>query len=548
MARVIASDTMTDIRTGEPAWTDKDTQLWLYNAMDNCITHEVYEALPTQLGGFAYGMSRCMQAPALTLMRRGVRINGPERERLVEAMTKDLATYERMFSRLTGEAFGQAINPRSPAQLQKLFYEFLRFKPITKYDKKTKERKVTTDRAALEKISLEPRGYAFTKFVLGMRDVAKRLNVLNSGISPDGRLRCTYSVAGTETGRWSSSESAFYEGTNLQNVTDAMRRIVIPDPGKKFMQFDLAQAESVIVGYLSGDEAYKSAIRSGDLHTYVCRLVWPELPWTGDNKLDREIAEQKYYRDYSYRDLAKRGGHGSNYGGTPAVLSMHLKISIEVAERFQAAYFKAFPGIRLWHARIQMQIATKKFVETPFGRRCYYPGRPSDTTLLKSAIAYGPQSTIGDALNYGFYKVFTALDYLGTGEIELLLQVHDSILFQYTCHSHEYEQDLLSRVAELLLTPVKIGDDWALIKSDAQTGWNWGKQKKTKTGEFINEWGLADFRGQDDRQAPEELRQLDQRVYPVHKFLKFSRDLSQVGGADDFGFGDAEEDVATNSG
>lgn len=519
MATVIASDTMTDVRDGLAPSPTKDTQLWLYNALDNCITHEVYSALAPTPGGFAYDMSRCMQAPALTLMRRGVRVNLDECKRLATEMRFEVTKYEYIFKRLTGEAFGLAVNHRSTPQLQRLFYEFLRFKPITKYDKKTKERKVTTDRDALEKLALDPRARFFTRLILEMRDMEKRLNVIESGISADGRLRCSYSPAGTETGRWSSSASAFYEGTNLQNVTDSMRRIAIPDPGKKFAQLDLAQAESVIVGFLSGDKAYKAAILSGDLHTYVCRLVWPELPWTGDNKADREIAELKYYRDFSYRDLAKRGGHGSNYGGTPAVLAMHLKISIEVAERFQAAYFAAFPGIRAWHGRVQMQIATKRYIETPFGRRCYYPGRPSDTTLLKSAIAYGPQSTIGDCLNYGFYKVFTALDYLGTNEIELLLQVHDSILFQYTPSSPEYEKDLLSRVANLLLTPVCIGDEWAEIKSDTQTGWNWGKQKKTKAGELINEWGLADFRGQDTREAPKELQELDQRVRALHELF-----------------------------
>jgi DNA polymerase I len=504
MAKIIYSDTM-----GTPA--NSDEQLWLYNAMDNCITYEVEESLPgDQAAGFAYDMSRMMQAPALCLMRRGVRIDMKERDAVATEYEEQRTKLLTQFERLTRESFGRAINPGSWQQLQLLFYDLLKFKPITKYDKKTKERKITTDRDALEKLAQDWRARAFTNFILKERDLGKHLSVLNSGIGADGRMRCSYNVAGTETGRWSSSENAFYEGTNFQNITDLMRRIFVPDRGKKFGSFDLAQAESVIVGYLSGDANYKEALRSGDLHTYVCRLVWPELPWTGNKKQDRAIADRKYYRDFSYRDLAKRGGHGSNYGGSPAVLALHLKIATEVAERFQAAYFKAFSGIRLWHSRIQMEITTKRYLTTPFGRRCYFPGRPSDTSLLKSAIAYTPQSTIGDALNLGLYKVWKALDYLGTHEIEMLLQVHDSFLFQYTCHNAEYERDLLSRVTDLLLTPVKIGDEVALIKSDAQTGWNWGKVKYNKAGEVIdNAYGLTEYSSTDNRKAPTELLKLD---------------------------------------
>ena len=519
MAKVIYSDQLADPNFPDsPGYraSGKDEELWIYNALDNCITHEVYTDLKRYHSNFAYDMSRCMQGPALTLMRRGVRVNLLERDRLITSMEADRAKYAAYFGRLTGESFGEALNPNSPPQLQKLFYEFLRFKPITKYDRATRERRVTTDRDALEKLSADWRAQAFTRLILEIRDIDKRLQVLRSGIDSDDRLRCSYHVAGTETGRWSSSQSAFYGGTNLQNITDAMRRLFIADRGKKFAQLDLAQAESVVVGYLSGDTAYKAALRSGDLHTYVCRLVWPELPWTGDKKQDRAIAERKYYRDYSYRDLAKRGGHGSNYGGSPAVLSMHLKVPVDVAERFQSAYFKAFPGIRSWQARVQQAIAVKRYLDTPLGRRCYFNGRPSDTSLLKSAIAYAPQSTIGDTLNYGFYKVWQALDYLGTGEIELLLQVHDSILFQFD-PAKVNEADLLDRVAKLLLTPICIDGDWALIKSDAQVGWNWGKVKKDKDGNVIrNPHGLVDYSGEDTRQAPEEFSQLDRRVCDIH--------------------------------
>jgi DNA polymerase I-like protein with 3'-5' exonuclease and polymerase domains len=34
----------------------------------------------------------------------------------------------------------------------------------------------------------------------------------------DGRMKCSFNTAGTETFRWSSSANAFWRGTNLQNI------------------------------------------------------------------------------------------------------------------------------------------------------------------------------------------------------------------------------------------------------------------------------------------------------------------------------------------
>ena len=41
---------------------------------------------------------------------------------------------------------------------------------------------------------------------------------LRAPLDTDGRMRCSFNIAGTETFRWSSSENAFGSGTNLQNI------------------------------------------------------------------------------------------------------------------------------------------------------------------------------------------------------------------------------------------------------------------------------------------------------------------------------------------
>jgi len=480
-----------------------DESLWLYNGMDNCVTFEVHEALEQFPYSFADDMSRQMQAPALVMMRRGLRVDLAARDEAVIALDALISKYYDFFHRLTLHGLSQAINHRSPQQLKHLFYEMLKLPVIHRYDKTKRERVATTNREALEKLSSNSRSRLFAILILALRDAEKQKNVFLSGIDADNRMRCSYNVVGTETGRWASSGNAFGGGTNFQNITDLLRRMFIPDPGMKLMQFDLKQAESVVVANLSNDANYKEVCASGDPHTGVAQLCWDELPWSSatTKAARREIAERKYYRHFSYRDLAKRGGHGSNYGGSPAVLSIHLKIARAVAEEFQTRYFKQFSGIRKWHQSVAVQLGSKKSITTAFGRRRLFAGRLNDSSTLKEAIAYEPQSIIGDYLNEGMYQVWYEMEHKAQ-KIQLLAQVHDSILIQFDPKKHN-EAEIAAEVQRLMAIPVVINGNKVTIHSDAVSGWNWGKRLVTKDQKVVNHYGLTDFNGEDSRSAPE---------------------------------------------
>ena len=66
------------------------------------------------------------------------------------------------------------------------------------------------------------------------RDLSKRLELLNSSLSvdidKDGRLRCSYNIRGTWTGRLSSGETIFRTGMNMQNIDARFREFLVPDP------------------------------------------------------------------------------------------------------------------------------------------------------------------------------------------------------------------------------------------------------------------------------------------------------------------------------
>ncbi len=270
------------------------------------------------------------------------------------------------------------------------------------------------------------------------------------------------------TGRWSSSSHPFGWGSNLQNIDDYVRRIFIPDPGHIFFNCDQQGAEARVVGYLAGDEGYIKAIESGDVHTMVAAMVFGFEP-------NRSLADRKYYREMSYRDIAKRAAHGSNYGGTPRTIAQVLKVEIKLIEEFQRRYFKAFPNIKKWQIWTAEQIQTVRHLVTPFGRRRNFWDNPKDDATIRAAIAYIPQSTVGDLTSRGLLAIHETIP-----EAQILNNIHDAAFGQIPIPLKDV---LLPRILEALTYPLRVTDIWGNIREmsipwDSQCGLNWGKKKK----------------------------------------------------------------------
>ena len=496
---------MLEYETDKYVPVNEQETLWVYNGLDVCLTNEILEALLPQLGHNTkqiYKWEFASQSLALEMMIRGLRVDQVAvHETLIEA-EREYNKYYSMLQQIAEATWGMELNPNSPSQLQKFFYEAMNIKPIMKRGR------VTTDRAAMEEIQqINLYACPAAKLVLLCHDWGKILSVLRTDIDTDGRMRCSYAVAGTETGRWASKMSAFGTGTNLQNITNHLRKIFVADPGQKFAYIDLHAAESKGVGYISGDENYIKACDEGDAHTVVARLVWTDLPWTGDIKKDKAIAsETPFYRENSVRDMAKRGGHGTNYYGKPENMAGHLKMPVPVVAHFQQAYFQAFPGIPHWHQRVISTLQTTRTIVTSFGRQRLFFDNPSSNSTIREAIAYEPQSTIADTLNFGAYKVQQRWH---GGKVKCMAQLHDAVLVSYP---EDEEDTLLPEIMKTMLTPVKVRGREMIIDLEAESGWNWCHYNKKDPSE--NPDGIRGYNGHDDRtrQVPANTSVLDWKL------------------------------------
>jgi DNA polymerase-1 len=488
-----------------------DENHWVYNGLDCCVTHEIFTELRSQADNVAlatYEFSKALQAPILEMNMRGLLVNKRRKSKVVYDIKRKMERLEEQFNYLVREGVGvEPINWRSPAQLKNLLYGVMQLpeqKKITNGVWST-----TTDEEALEKLSNYFIAEPLCNHLLLLRGLGKSLGFLETNIDPDGRMRTQFKIAGTNTGRFASSVTDFGTGTNLQNVTSSLRSIFVADPGMMFCNIDLEQADSRNVGALCWEAlldrsdwneqtagAYLDACESGDLHTYVSKIAYPDLPW--GTAPDREIAERLAYKHYDYRYLSKKCGHGSNYLATPPTVAKHARISRKVAEEFQAKYFSAFPCIPAWHDTIFKELETLGYLQTPFGRRRFFFGRPKEGATRREAVAFTPQSMTADEINRGILN-------LGRGEgVHLLVHVHDSILFQFPEHLRDEIVPWALETIKVAL-PLKRGRE-LVVPTDAETGWNWGKWNKDDPGE--NPDGLKKWKGGDDRKREETKFQL----------------------------------------
>lgn len=441
-----------------------DLQQMVYNGLDGMMTMEVDAAIPHTP---TYEFERSLLPLVLEMMQRGILIDQGRRDSMVAHLQQRLTKIAGNFDTLCNGVWGKTFNPRSYLQLQDLLYNRL-FLPQVIVSKKG-EKKVSTDRDALEKLHREySRAMPVTSHLLKMRDLEKTIETLTKSLSPAGRWHANFNIGGTDTGRWSSSSHPFDWGSNLQNIDDYIRRIFIPDPGYIFFNCDQQGAEARVVGYLAGDTDYIKAVESGDVHTMVAAMVFGFEP-------KRHLADRKYYREMSYRDIAKRAAHGSNYGGSAYTIARTLKVETKLIEEFQSKYFRTFPNLRKWQVWVAQQVQTHRQLVTPFGRIRNFWDNPKDDATIRAAIAFVPQSTVGDMTSRGLLAIRNAIP-----EAQILNNIHDAAFGQIPLHMKDV---LVPRIVEKLTFSLQVKDIWGNIREmtipwESQTGMNWGKKKK----------------------------------------------------------------------
>jgi DNA polymerase I-like protein with 3'-5' exonuclease and polymerase domains len=364
------------------------------------------------------------------------------------------------------EETGKTFNPNSVYHLRQVLFDILKLKPL----KKTDTGAYSTDAEVLEELK-----HPITEAVLDLRKKVKLsqtyLKNIKEGVDKDTRLRSSFNITGTTSGRLSSSGVLNYQ--NLPRDKDAgIKKVFRANEGYSIVQADLGTAEVYVAAALSNDKFLQRAfIEKLDFHSYVAKNMF---------KLDCEVNEVKnLYADL--RQYSKAITFGILYGAGPGKISETANISVEEAKDFIKKYFREASSLRQWIDHCLELIESQYFIYSAFGRKRRLPEVQSPNKgvaahAARSGLNFLIQSVASDINIFGLIDTINWVkENKLQNEIRLFATVHDSIVA-------EVRNDMLDTYATVLKSNLQkdrgVFITGCPIVVDVEVGPSWGELSK----------------------------------------------------------------------
>lgn len=333
------------------------------------------------------------------------------------------------------------------------------------------------------------------------------------------RSSTQYLQTGTKYYRLASRKLFDYWGENLQNRNKHIRRIYWADEGKKFCQRDQAGAEALIVAYLCRHANFRNLFLNGikphifvALHIFknefqqyirhegldikvdldeLCNTPIPDLPKNPWWKSVRNLIQSSddWPSSIRYYYIAKQICHSSNYGIGPSRFCLNtleksegkIVLRIDEAKRYLTFYHDLFPEIREWHADVQRQVRTTRFLYNLLGDPIYFSGDVDDERAVKEFYSSVPQSTVGQITRMAFVAIQEFIE-LTKIDWDIMQDNHDSILVQ--CPDSEDEVTQCHKIMKQYIEPTLHNNRGEMfnMRSEGASGYNWSPCKLDKDG------------------------------------------------------------------
>ena len=349
----------------------------------------------------------------------GCRVDARALAEFGEMLSRRAAELEQNIYDMAGESF----NINSPKQLGEIWFGKLGLH----HGKKTKTG-WSTNADVLEKLRYEA---PIVGAVLEYRQLTKLKSTYADGLlkalDPDGRVRTSFQMTVTATGRLSSTEP------NLQNIptrTDLgseIRRMFVPADGCVLVDADYSQIELRILAHMAGDEGMREAFLSGgDFHAETAAKVF-------------HVARADVTPEM--RRSAKAVNFGIVYGISAFSLSQDIGVTVAEAKAYMEAYFATFPGVRKYMDDVVEKARKNGYVETLLHRRRDLPELKSSNFNMRSfgervALNMPVQGTAADVMKLAMVAVHKRLKAENL-QARLVLQVHDELIVE--CPESEAE-------------------------------------------------------------------------------------------------------------
>lgn len=369
-----------------------------------------------------------------------------------------------LYSAATGAKVkpGMEFSPKSPKQLKWMLGEVMGH-PVPATD-------ATTMQTLMDEIDYlgdeaDPDAKEFMESILDVRKYSKYLETYVLGIRDvlcrDNRVRCTFNLHGTETGRLSSSNP------NMQNIprNKMIKNLIVATPGTRFLQLDYSQAELRVLAMLSEDPALIDIYVSGrDLHDAVADMMFGP-----DGHKDKEL-----------RNLAKTINFGIAYGRGAGSIATKFKKSMKEAQEIIDRWFAPMPKVKEFiNNRRRMAVRGEPCV-TIFGRERHFVMTDAERNHIQNEYINTPiQGTASDFTMLSLLNIYDYLEANWKGKARIVSTVHDSIILEVE-DKPEYLKEIGVKCIDIMAkTPLQYVPDCPVpFVADAEIGYKWGEMYK----------------------------------------------------------------------
>lgn len=334
----------------------------------------------------------------------------------ITRMRREVGPNMKTIKARLNDLVGYEINPQSPKQLKEYF---------------------GTSSTSAEILELLDDPAA--KLVLEFRELKKLdstyLTSYENLMDKNNLIHASFNVHGTVAGRLSSSNP------NLQNVPKIVRRAFVARPGHVIAELDYRAAEMILTAYYSQSPKLVQIFReNGDPH----QMVADEM----SQLMGASVSRQR----------GKIINFGKIYGMGANGFSRKFDISYEEAQRYVQAYDDRFPEVKALYYQMQQQAINKGYIRLPTGRVRRYPDGKFQTAFNNLI-----QGTAAEVVRYSMTRLYDELP-----EAQMLLQVHDSILF-------ELPEDKVDKLVPQIVSIMEDFDFDPPMKVDVNVGPSWGQ-------------------------------------------------------------------------
>jgi DNA polymerase I-like protein with 3'-5' exonuclease and polymerase domains len=502
----------------EPKNTEMERRLWNYNAKDVAgmiLIHKAIVSYAARIPGLPESIEQAngMVYPYLVNTMYGMRYDVTT----LDGVRKENDRWMTQYLRILTVLVGHELLPTSTKQVRNYLFDEMDYPSYGRTDTGDK----ATGGETLLKLRLKFPTNSVIQLLLDYRDKAKEsgsLKFIPWKTEPVPRNTCSWGVGITKTFRNASKKLLSEWGTNLQNPSNNIKRIYIPDEGKIFVQADQSGAEALIVAYLCRDGNFRELFKQGikphvfvGLHLFQSQFE-KHLNISLQPYVDSSIAElktadgwkeaEKVIKDSDswpaerrYYFIAKMFCHASNYAATAGVLQKHILVKSDGqvvitkkdAEYGLEKYHSLFLELRAWHRETEDILRRSAELRNIFGYPRKFYGLLSNPEVLKEALAFIPQSTVGTITNMAFVEIQDWIENNRpeTNDWDLLSNTHDSIIMQVPIGEELLAASVLkAHLERKMLSPR--GEEFQM-KSEVSVGYRWCKYDKDEAPDGMKE-------------------------------------------------------------